>query len=225
MDWKNINVEIKIPDKIKKFFLLVVGTVLLTNILVDVMDYFSIEVYRVFKFLLPLMTAVPAIIYYVKDGRKLRELFAGNALKQIILGVIFGSVLLVLIWMINGEMVLTIEASLFDRYTWYKIYISVYYLVMVGFMEEFIYRIVIQNYFADVLGRWKLFAPALSALAFAMCHFMGGGIGLVLHNVLWGLIWGYLRYFCKAVTYPVLAISHGVYDFGLLVIPLIVAGV
>ena len=223
MDWKNINIEIKIPDKVKKFLWLVVGTVLLTNILVDVIDFFSIEIYRMFKLLLPAFAAIPAIIYYVKDGRKFGELFGGNLLKQIFLGVILGVLLLVLIWMRNGEMVLTIEAALFSKYTWYKIYISIYYLVMVGFFEEFIYRIVIQDYFADVLGKWKIFAPALSAVAFALCHVMGGGIGLVLHNIIWGLIWGYLRYFCKNVTYPVLAVSHGVYDYGLLIIPLIMA--
>lgn len=221
MDWKKLNAEIKIPGKVKEFFLLVVGTVLLANILADIMDYFSIELYRVFKLVYPLLVAVPSIIFFAKGKRKLRELFSGNIIKQIGLGVIFGGILVAIIMIKNGGMALTIEATLFERYTWYKIYISVYYLVMVGFMEEFIYRVVIQDYFADCLGKWKVLAPLLSTIAFSLSHYVAGSM---LHNLIWGLIWGYSRYFCKQVTYPVLAISHGVYDFGLLVIPLIISG-
>lgn len=220
MDWKKLNVEIKIPTKIKRLLILVIGTVCLTNILVGIMDYFSVEIYRAIKFFVPIITAIPSFVIYKIEGKKIKDLFAGKIIYQLLCGIALGGILICLAAVIGGGLNVTVEAALFERHVWYRIYIAVYYLLIVGFMEEFIYRIVMQDYLVGMLGKAKILAPCITAVAFSLCHYSAGGIDLLVHVFVWGMIWGYLRYFNKKVSYLALAVSHGVYDFGLLIIPL-----
>lgn len=224
MDWKKLNVEIVIPDKIKKLMFLVFGTWICTAICVTLLDWLPLKLFRVFKLFAHFCMAIPAIIIFKKNGRKFKSLFEGNVIKQIIIGILIGIVLLGISAIKNGDIQWTIHTSLFSRYDWYKVYVSVYYLLIVGFAEEFTYRVVIQDYLIELLGKIKWLAPLLTAAIFSFGHiFVGGHFSQLMVAFVWGLIWGYLKFFNKNITYVSLSVSHGLYDYGLMFVPFILA--
>lgn len=223
MDWKKLNVKIEIPTKIKRLIALVVGTVLLTNVLAGQLDYLPLDIYRIAKFALPIIPAIPAFLVFKKEGKKIKDLFGRNILKQIGIGVIMGMLLIGMSGLVNGGYQWLIETSLFVDNMWLRLYYILYYLLVVGFAEEFIYRIVIQEYIESMLTKFKLLAPVLASIAFSLAHLSAGSEGLLVFSFVWGLIWGYLRYFNKHITYIVLGVSHGFYDFGIVVMPYIVS--
>lgn len=224
MNWeklKKLNVKIEVPQRIKTLLFLVIGTLLMTSLVVEFMDYLPLKVFRVVNFLAPAITAIPAIIVFIKEKKSFKELFAGSKLRQVLCGVAFGAVLLTVSAIKNHGFQWYIGTSLFSRYDWYKVYISFNYLIIVGFFEEFTYRVVMQDYLIGLMGKLKVLAPFVTAVIFAQAHYTVGNRNTMLIALLWGLMWGYLRYFGKSFNFLALGISHGIYDYGLIVIPYI----
>jgi len=223
MDWKKLNVEIVIPDKIKKLLFLVVGTWIFTAVASEILDYLSVGAYRVGKMIAPLVTAIPALVVFVKEKKRLRDLFCRGVVKQLLCSMAMLFVLLVIIAFLNHGIGWSVQTSLFDKYNWYKIYSFVYYVLVIGFTEEFIYRVVVQDCIDECIKKYKFLVPFLSAMVFGIAHYWVGGCGQVMMTFVLGLIWGYSKYYIKNVTYLAVSISHGLYDFGILVIPLLVS--
>ncbi len=224
MDWekiKKLNVRIEVPTKVKKLLFLILGSVFVYWFNSDIIDYMPLGLYRVFKFIMPVLNALPAIIIFIIDKRKIKDLFQTGILKQTMLGLFVGAILLSAIMVMNGGLDITNETAMFIRHDWYKVYISVYYLIMVGYMEEFTYRVMVQEYLIDILGKFKILAPLISSALFSVAHLYVAGNLLLIIAFIWGLIWGYLKYFCKDFTFYAAALSHGVYDYGLMILPFI----
>ena len=223
MDWRKLNVQIVVPDKVKKFLFLVVGTWLCTALCVEILDYLPIRIYRVVRFVSPILSGAPAIIVFIKEGQSFRKIINGNILKQVVVGIMVGAFLLAILWMVSGGIGRSVTTSFFAKYDWYKIYITIYYLLVVGFVEEFVYRVVIQDYFVDRLKKYKFCAPLISAIIFGLAHYFVGGWNQVLATFLLGLVWGYLKYCGNNSFYLAASISHGLYDYGIIVIPYFVS--
>ncbi len=222
LDWekiKKLNVRIEVPGKVKKLLFLVIGSLVCYWVNSDIIDYMPLKAYRVFKFFMPLLSAIPAIVIFVIDKRRIKDLFPKGIIKQTILGLLLAALLLTVIAIKNGGLAMTNETAMFANHNWYKVYISVYYLIMVGYMEEFTYRVMIQDYLIDMLGKFKIIAPFISACLFSVAHLYVAGNVLLIIAFVWGLIWGYLKYFCKDFTFYSAALSHGLYDYGLMIIP------
>jgi hypothetical protein len=87
------------------------------------------------------------------------------------------------------------------------------YVCIVAVCEEFIYRIYIQETLVDLFGKYAALAPAVAAVIFGVSHIINGNMNSVIIGTLWGLIWGYTRYFDKKCTYTALVLTHGLSNY------------
>jgi membrane protease YdiL (CAAX protease family) len=81
--------------------------------------------------------------------------------------------------------------------------------VIVGFVEEFIYRIYIQGTLEEVLGKCSFLAPLISGILFGISHGINNGFSNVKLNIFVGIVWGYVRYFNKKATFTAMVLNHG----------------
>lgn len=227
MNWekiKKLNVRIEVPVKVKKLLFLLIGSVMFYLIITDVLDYLPIKAYRIVNFIRPIISAIPAIIIFALDKRKVKDLFPKRFIRQVLIGVAIAVPMIVIMGLVNGGFEMTNKAAIFARYDWYKVYLTLQVLLLIGFMEEFTYRVMIQDYLVDVLGKFKCLAPLLSAILFGLSHYNMGGIRLVVLVFCLGLVWGYFKYYIKDVSYLTVAIAHGTYDYMVLIMPFLIHG-
>lgn len=219
----DIQINLKNEKEIKRFLSLLISTALLTMVLFEAIDYiWNIPVYKICKLLFPCLVAVPSLVYYIRSGRKLKELFAGNIKIQIAIGLGIGIALASFVLLesyISGDddigMVYMKDMGAF-------IYTTVYYLLVIGPMEEFVYRVGIQGGFEKLLGKYQILAPLFSSMLFGLSHIIVGGWEQVGFTFVIGMIYGYSKKLIKNCTYLSVSIAHGIYNYIIVTIPYIV---
>ncbi len=224
MNWekiKKLNVRIEVPLKVKQFLFLVLGTYFLTALFVEMVDYLPLMAYRIAGILVPFITAVPAMIVFWQRKMSFKDIFGKKIAFQVFMGTVVAAVMLLVLNLVNGGLSYSIAVTLFDRYNWYKIYISVYYLLIVNFTEEFVYRVVLQGFIADSMKKANFLAPLITAAFFAFGHYWVGGLSVVGATFVMGIIWGYLKYLYNNSFYVASSVAHGLYNYGIVLIPYI----
>lgn len=107
---------------------------------------------------------------------------------------------------------LTIRQYGLTSIPWYKITLYfAYYLILIGLVEEFFFRVVP----FVLLNKNRSLALLLSCLLFSLYH-INEGVSTLPYYAAFGLVFGVLRY--HSVSLPVLALVHGTIDFSLLII-------
>jgi membrane protease YdiL (CAAX protease family) len=91
----------------------------------------------------------------------------------------------------------------------YPVIHLIYYIVIVGFVEEFVYRIYIQGTLEEVLGKLSFLAPVISGVIFGLSHSVNNSMVNALINIFVGIVWGYVRYFNKKATFTAMVLNHG----------------
>jgi membrane protease YdiL (CAAX protease family) len=87
------------------------------------------------------------------------------------------------------------------------------YLILVGPVEELIFRGYIQSQVISWLPKHKWLGPLLAALLFGLWHIINGSLIQVVFTFFIGMAFGYAQYFVKHFTLLSSTISHGIYDF------------
>ena len=222
MDWekiKKLNVRIEVPGRVKQFLFLILGTYFLTALSNEVIDYLPLRIYRIACLLAPFVVAFPAMVIYQKNKSIFKNIFGKRIVLQIFLGIVVAAIMLWILVLISGGLSYSITVTLFDRYNWYKIYITVYYLLIVNFTEEFVYRVVLQGLIVDLLKKVKFIAPLITAVFFALGHCWLGESSVVSATFVMGVIWGYLKYLNNNSFYVASSVAHGLYNYGIVLIP------
>lgn len=88
-----------------------------------------------------------------------------------------------------------------------------YYLLIIPITEEYLFRVYFQEEIAAVLGRFKVLAPFISAIMFAMIHIPQCFKGTIIMAFGAGIVLGYARYFLKECSFISIVMAHGLYDF------------
>ena len=99
-------------------------------------------------------------------------------------------------------------------FSWFSIlYSFLNFFLIIGPVEELIFRVYIQETLVSVFDKGKFIGVVLSALIFGLWHWINGSLIQVLFTFGIGLVFGACKYLIKDCKYPGLAFGHGLYDF------------
>ena len=87
------------------------------------------------------------------------------------------------------------------------------YMLIIGPVEEFVFRVFFQDAFVGFFEKRKWMGVVLSSLLFGFWHIINGNIIQVLFTFGIGLVFGFARFKIKGCDYAGLAVGHGLYDF------------
>lgn len=160
-----------------------------------------------------IIIACPALAAYKIQGGNIKQLFSKKGKSQFAAAAIIFAVLSFVIAIVPALFGFSIigDAMQFDIGTFIRN--AIFYILFVGPVEEFIFRIYVQETLQNLFTKHKWLAPLLAALLFGLWHFLNGSLMQVIFTFLIGLVFGYTRYFSKSCTYITLSLSHGCYDF------------
>ena len=141
-----------------------------------------------------------------------------NLLSQIMLG-LYGAVILAFF---IGYLPTLFEFSFIGQKMQVEsgqlIFYGIFNIFFVGFIEEIIFRGYLQEQLQNWLGNKKFLAPLISGMLFGLWHLINGNLWQMLFAFGLGCIWGYSKHFFKKCSLLTVCISHGVYDFLLIII-------
>lgn len=94
------------------------------------------------------------------------------------------------------------------------IYDFLFYLLVIGPIEEFVFRVYLQDAFVGFFEKNKWLGVVIAALLFGLWHVINGNIVQALFTFGIGLAFGFAKYKIKDCGYIGVALGHGLYDFG-----------
>lgn len=99
-------------------------------------------------------------------------------------------------------------------FSWFTvIYDFLFYMLIVGPIEEYVFRVYLQDTFVGFFTKQKWIGVVIAAFLFGLWHIINGNIVQVLFTFGIGLVFGFAKYKIKDCEYISLAIGHGLYDF------------
>ena len=99
-------------------------------------------------------------------------------------------------------------------FSWFNIiYHFLFYLLIIGPVEEFVFRVYLQDTFVRLFDKHKWMGVVIAAFLFGLLHIINGNIiqGLFTFGI--GLVFGFAKYKIKGCSYVSVAFGHGLYDF------------
>ena len=88
-----------------------------------------------------------------------------------------------------------------------------FYLLVIGPVEELMFRVYLQELFMDFLPQKKWLGVVLASLLFGLYHWINGNLMQVIFTFGIGLYFGFAKYKLKNCGYTAVALGHGLYDF------------
>ena len=88
-----------------------------------------------------------------------------------------------------------------------------FYLLVIGPVEELMFRVYLQELFMEFLPRRKWLGVVLASLPFGLYHWINGNLMQVIFTFGIGLYFGFAKYKLKNCGYTAVALGHGLYDF------------
>ena len=99
-------------------------------------------------------------------------------------------------------------------FSWFNIiYDFLFYLLIIGPVEEFTFRVYLQDAFVSFFEKHKWLGVVIAAFLFGLWHIINGNIIQVLFTFGIGLVLGLAKYKIKDCGYVSVAFGHGLYDF------------
>lgn len=99
-------------------------------------------------------------------------------------------------------------------FSWFDlIYSFLFYLLIIGPVEEFVFRVYLQDTFVSFFEKHKWLGVVVAAFLFGLWHIINGNIVQVLFTFGIGLVFGFAKYKIKDCSYVSVAFGHGLYDF------------
>ena len=103
------------------------------------------------------------------------------------------------------------------EFSWLSlIYNFFFQIFIIGVIEEFVFRIYLQDAFVSLFSRRSWLGVIIPAFLFGLMHASSGNLFRVAFTLCFGLILGFLRHKVKFCGFFALALAHGVYDFALI---------
>ena len=99
-------------------------------------------------------------------------------------------------------------------FSWFVlIYDLLFYLLIIGPVEEFVFRVYLQDTFVSFFEKHEWLGVVIAAFLFGLWHIINGSIIQVLFTFGIGLVFGFAKYKIKGCGYWGVAFGHGLYDF------------
>lgn len=108
------------------------------------------------------------------------------------------------LYLVGGGTAFSLTALLYDFFL---------YLLVIGPVEELMFRVYLQELFLEFLPRRKWLGVVLASLLFGLYHWINGNLMQVIFTFGIGLYFGFAKYKLKNCGYTAVALGHGLYDF------------
>jgi len=100
------------------------------------------------------------------------------------------------------------------NFSWFTLIYHLFFnLLIIGPVEEFIYRIYLQDAFVSFFKKNPWLGVVIASFLFGLWHIINGNLFKVLFAFFIGLVFGFAKYKIKGCGYPGVAFGHGVYNF------------
>lgn len=174
--------------------------------------YIGVPVFKiVFKVVLNLSNGLIAWIAMKLAGMKV-SLDLKNKY-QYRIGVMIALVLSVVIAIIPALCGFSLVGNHID-FSWFVlIYDLCFYLLIIGPVEEFVFRVYLQETFVSLFEEHKWLGVVIASFLFGLWHIINGNVAQVLFTFGIGLVFGFAKYKIKGCGYVGVAFAHGLYDF------------
>ena len=157
-----------------------------------------------------LIGAIPFVSMKV-TGMKITVNFRNK--RHFLIGVAIATVLSAVIAVIPAVCGFSLVGNHRD-FSWFTvIYDFLFYMLLVGPVEEYVFRVYLQDTFVGFFTKQKWIGVVIAAFLFGLWHIINGNIVQVLFTFGIGLVFGFAKYKIKDCEYISLAIGHGLYDF------------
>lgn len=99
-------------------------------------------------------------------------------------------------------------------FSWFSIiYNLFFYLLIIGPVEELVFRVYLQDSFVSFFEQRPWMGVVIAAFLFGLWHIINGSLVQVLFTFGIGLVFGFAKYKIKDCSYVSVAFGHGLYDF------------
>jgi len=99
-------------------------------------------------------------------------------------------------------------------FSWFDIiYHFLFNLLIIGPVEEFIFRVYLQDAFVSFFEKHKWLGVVIAAFLFGLWHIINGNIIQALFTFGIGLVFGFAKHKIKGCGYVSVALGHGLYNF------------
>ena len=203
-----------------EMIIVIIGTFLLEFGLICFNKYvlmnFPLAIRMILMIVMYWIIALLPFIFCIKNKEKLSELgFSKDKIfKQILIGVIIGSIMSIFITLIPilifGKE--NTYSSYNFKYIWQYIYQFVYLIIGVALTEEFIFRGYLLNKLKK-LSKNTIIPIITTSLLFGLFHVLSGNIIQVIMTTFIGLILVICKEKIKNCSLLSLIIAHGLYDW------------
>ncbi len=149
---------------------------------------------------------------FIKKTRMREDLGLKNK-RSYLIGLITAVALHIVIGVIPALLGVSLVGGHKDFVLWSFIYQFLQYLLIIGPVEELIFRVYIQGTIVCLLPRCKWLGVVIASLLFGFWHLFNGNLIQVLFTFLIGCAFGFAKYFIKDCKFAGVALGHGLYDF------------
>lgn len=109
-------------------------------------------------------------------------------------------------------------------FSWYVcIYNFLYYMLVIGPAEEFVFRVYIQEVATSFFSKHKWIGVVLTSLLFGFWHIINGTPTQVMFASAIGLVYGFAKYKIKDCGFVGASVAHGLYDYSLTLVRFFIA--
>lgn len=99
-------------------------------------------------------------------------------------------------------------------FSWFTIiYDFLFYMLIIGPVEEFVFRVYLQDTFVSFFEKKKWIGVVVASFLFGLWHIINGSIIQVIFTFGIGLVFGFAKYKIKDCGYIGVSFGHGIYDF------------
>lgn len=167
---------------------------------------------------------VPSLVAFKLTGGRIKDLLAAKNKTQYFYAIALFAFLFLIIALIPALCGFSLIGGALKFDVGLLLDNALFYIVFVGPVEEFVFRVYIQDTFVNLLHSHKWLAPLFSSLVFGFWHLILGSWVQVLFTFLIGLAFGYAKYLFKNCSFISTALGHGLYDFFNVIIRMFVIG-
>ena len=133
--------------------------------------------------------------------------------RQYLIGAIIALALSVIIAVIPALCGFSLVGEHTD-FSWFDlIYNFLFYLLIIGPVEEFVFRVYLQDTFVSFFENHKWLGVVVAASLFGLWHIINGNLVQVLFTFGIGLVLGFAKYKIKDCSYVSVDFEHVLYDF------------
>lgn len=99
-------------------------------------------------------------------------------------------------------------------FSWFDLFYSMlFYILIIGPVEEFVFRVYLQDYFVSFFDKHRWMGVVIAAFLFGLWHIINGSFVQVLFTFGIGLVFGFAKFKIKDCGFIGVAFGHGLYDF------------